>query len=695
MSGNNWWPEFRKYSQAMEKLSRIPAVVIRDLRGTVRLFTLLKQVSAGPTAIAPETVERLTRSAEKLLREIAVLKENAQQEQTVKFYTAFVHTIEAGLKELAVSPLANLESGSKPGPQTVRPAETTQETSQANQFGTQLYELKKKYLPIMTAQHEARAAKGLKSATADEADRLESFFNVCEHWLKHLYALEHSQRVLLANIGDKETPVVKDPLPLQFRLERNKPTYTIRLIKASYQQPTADDLTTLDIINGCWDIPTFNRDGKILIDHKEVIRFIRLHSKKDDLMNFGNDPLSQIASQLYDILVQVVAALKGLSENTISLINHTPMQDLEYAFAGINPDECRTLLRLKFHSLLPGINEDHYRFSQKKTPGEHSVRTIEAMEEYKRSFEKTRDQQLTSLKSSLAMSYWLRKMLLSVIRNNQTLRKKARETEGQPAENKEAAVDFSRWMLVGTSQTIGDEDIGNFYISPDDIISSQMSIQRVDRTDKWIAVRKSEKMHRIRKKDFFFVVQRLIDDDLNPALKKYGLRTVDLNHQLLPEIHERLEDTHRIEVLRSGILGTIITNLDEFMEATAFHQTLRRYFQKPAYDNIHYPTREKLRQLASGLTYSNTSILQMKYRRVLRVKEEIGEELKRLKAALSSPVAAGAEKELTERKHLIENLQKIIRKVQEILIFAKPTLKDVRLEPDANYIVVSDLSNQS
>lgn len=688
MNSGNWWPAFRKYAQAMEKIENIPEVMIRNLHATMRLFALLKKQTPDSSGSVPGKIEALAKSAEELLKGMTVLGQHASQEQSKKFYLAFTHTIQQGLKELDNSTLMEAVGGTKTVPR--KAAETTaEETSLTSRYGSQLYDLKKQYMPIMTARHEAKKKKGLKDTTADEADRLESFLGASEYWLKHLYALEYSKKVLQENIDDTETPVVKEPLPLQFRLERNKPTYTIRLIKASYQQPTPEDVTILDIINGCYNIPTFDRGGKTLLDDKEAIRFIRLHSKKDDLMNFRSDPLSQIASKMYDILINAINEIKQHAKETIALINKTPMQDLEYAFSGINPDECRTLLRLKFNSMLPGINEDHYRASQKKKRAERSVRTIEAMEEYNRNFEKMKKQQLSSLKSNLAMFYWLRKMLTSVIRNNQTLKKKEAEKGKAPEGEESTQVDFNTWMLVGTSQTIGEEDIANFYINPDEVISSEMSIQRVDRTDKWIAVRKSEKMHRIRKKDFFYVVSQFIEKDLNPALQKFKLRPVDMQKQLLPEIHERLEDAHRIDLIRSGILGTIITNLEEFYEARAFHKTIRRYFQKPDYDNIHYPSHEKLRQLASDIAHANTSILQMKYRRVLKVQVEIAEELEKLNKTITEGSSEEGQNELASRQNLTRNLQKIIKKVREILIFAKPTLKDVRLESDEDYVVAS------
>jgi hypothetical protein len=690
MDNKNWWQQYQQYAKTLERTGKKTSpALITGLNSATELFSALKQRQGGVSSLAPGAIQSEVGSVRKLIAALRVLERHTRQDKTRLFYGNFAASVEQGLQELERS-LRPTADSMQPTPKKQAKTNEKPEPPLANRLGDRLYPLQKAYVPLMQARHDAQAQKGATGGVADEADRLESFLDICEHWLKHLYALDYAVNVLRTNLEDQQTPVVQEPLPLQFRLERNKPGYTIRLIKASYRNPTADDITILDVIDTCHQLRTFDREGKTLIDDPEVIRFIRLHSVKDNLLQFRDDDLCRLAAELYQILVEAVVSIRKLAKAVIDLIKRTPMQDLDYAFTGINPEECRLLLRQKFQTMLPGINEDRYRTATKKRTGERAVRTVEITEAYRRNFEETRQSVLGSPKSTLAMFHWLRKALTMVVRNNQALQRQATEKanreNGSGIKTNELETDFQHWLLVGTSLTIGEDDIADFYISPDDIISSQMSIQRVDRTDKWIAVRKSEKLHRIRKQDFFRVVNTLIDTDLNPALKRYGFRPVDLKQQLLPEIQERLGDAERIEVLRSGILGTIITNLDEFRQARDFHTTFRRYFRKPDYDNTHYPDRDKLRQLATGLAFANTSILQMKYRRVLRVIQEIETELK---TPTGSNTDTGADLPTTQA------LEKIIRKVREILVFAKPSLKDVRLEVDQDYVVVREFSRDN
>ncbi|MCP4757129.1 MAG: hypothetical protein GY866_40210 [Proteobacteria bacterium] len=705
MEGNDWWREFRKDSNAIGKLAKAVPVLAENLQVATRFFSWLNASEEKRAFVSPsEMVERVGK-VEELLQEIRLLEENSSQEKSRSFYDKFAGAIESGLREArrqipalrdsmapesASSDALVSESG---GDEMVE--ETPESMSKANRLGEELFKLRKQYVAIMEEQHQEKVANGLKETTADEADRLESFIEICDHWLKHLYALENSTRVLEENLADDRSPVVKDPLPLQFRLERNKPSHTVRLIRASYKHPTPEDVTVLDVINGCYKIPTFDRDGKLLIDEKDTIRFIRLHSEKDNLLHFKGDSLSGLASQMYDILVEIVQEIDRMFKGVIDLINRTPMQDLEHAFAGINPEECRSLLRQKFQAMLPGINEDHYHAGKNKAPQEHSVRTVEIAEEYERNFQKTKEAVLGGLKPTVATYYWLRKMLTMVIRNSRAQRKRQEVEDQANIDLSEKAEDRKKEdsMLVGTSLTIGDDDIANFYISPDDVISSEMSIQRADRADKWIAVRKSEKMHRLPKRDFFNIVQSFLETDLNAALKRFGFREVDLKNQLLPEIHERLGDEHRIELIRSGILGTTITNLEDFYENKEFHSTMRRYFQKPTYDNIHYPRREKLRLIATGLTYANTTILQMKYRKVLKVREEIDKKIKNLGLEIDEGVPESHEKSLQKQKKHALNLLKIIKRIQQIMVFAKPILSDVKLESEDEYSMPKESSS--
>jgi hypothetical protein len=276
---------------------------------------------------------------------------------------------------------------------------------------------------------------------------------------------------------------------------------------------------------------------------------------------------------------------------------------------------------------------------------------------------------------------------MSTLRNNFSLEQKSKDKKSKDKKNSQ--VDYTNYVIVGISVTIGEEDIGKFYINPDDVTSSQLSIQRADKADKWIAVRKSDKTHRLLKKDFFAVIKNFIDKDLNPALHGYGFKEIKLHHQLLPEIQERLADDRRIDNIRSAILGTIITNLEEFKESKEFHQTLKRYFKKPEYDNIHYPESEKMSLVARGIMHSSTSILQMKYRRVLKVKYEIKERLQQLKSVVANEPLSGRQSEdFMEEIKQTTSLMAIIAKVQQIMIFARPSLKSVKLEPDNEYVVV-------
>ncbi len=282
-------------------------------------------------------------------------------------------------------------------------------------------------------------------------------------------------------------------------------------------------------------------------------------------------------------------------------------------------------------------------------------------------------------------------MLSSTIRNNRTLERKDRDSKeknGKKTEHQKNSHSFNRQITVGTSITIGEEDIGHFYISPDDIISSEVSLQRADRADKWIAVQKSEKSHRLFRKDFFAVIKHFINTDLNKALEKYNFRPIDLQNQLLPEIRERLDDIERIELIRSGILGTTITNLEDFRDNTDFHSTLRRYFQKPTYDNIHYPSSEKMSTVCRGLMNSNTSIMQMKYRRVLKVREEIEKRLKALKADSGLGMFSSEDEDFIDNYDHTKQLWNIIKKIQQIMIHSKPSLTDIKLEQDKDVIII-------
>ncbi len=679
MKAQNWWQVFLKHADTLSKLDNTPESLKDHIKGTRRLFGLLKNYQKNLLAIPKQDLEALLKKPETLHKNIQQQEANSKTKNLKVFYQSFSKSIAAGIREtrqVLSQSTNNIDTAGQKSSET-----------KANKLGRLLTDLNGEYVSIMEARHQAKGTKGLNKTNADEADRLSGFLQVCDHWLKHLYALEYACNVLEKNTLLNQTSLIKDPLPLQFRLEQNIPAHTFRLIRASNRKPLPEDVSILDIINGCYKIPITHRDKKQLVDDTDVIRFIRLHSEQDNLLTFKKDALSSVAFRMYRLLLEIVRDISKTLTEVIEQINQTPMQDLESAFSGINPDECKTLLRLKFQSLLPGINEDRYHAEKKHDHQERRTRTIETMEDFDRDFQKLKKHVLGNSKSTLATYYWLRKMLTSLLRNNLNLHKKEKSQKAKETSDTKSATqakshfDFDTFISVGTSLTIGEEDIAKFYISPDDVITSEMSIQHVDRTDKWIAVRKSEKTHRLLKKDFFSVIKHFIHKDLNLALENFGFRTTDLNKQLLPEIHERLADVERIEIIRSGILGTTITNLDEFRDNKKFHDTLNRYFRKPNYDNIHYPDNEKLNQISRGLMHSNTSILQMKYRRVLKVREEIEEEMKLLKNRRVNDLSES----LKIKYDNIVNMKKVIGKIQRIMTHAKPSLKNINLEPPEEY----------
>ena len=687
MGSPDWWYIFLKHAKSISKTETIPTKFTNRLNSSVKLFHLLIDNPSKLKALDQKALSALMANTIALHREIQQREMQTGHPARRSFYNVFGKSIGEGLDYARTFVTLGSKPAAASGSQKRMVTDSVIKTYKATTSGRSMLDLKRKYVEIMEAQHQASKKSGLKDTDADEADRLNSFLGVAIHWLKRLHALEYARDVLKENLGLEEYPLEKEPLPLQFRLEQDTSDLTFRLIRASQRKPIPEDLSVLDVINDCFSIPVFKKEGLQLVDDSEVIRFLRLHSEKNNLVNFKQDNLSQLAQQMYQIMLSTINDINSLFREVIQLINKTPMQDLEFAFADINPEECRALLRKKFQSLLPGINEKHYREETNNKKAEPSTRTKETMEDYHRDFLKLKENIFGTLKTTMATAYWLRRMIMSTLRNNFNLEKKANDKKLKL--RKDGQIDFNKYVIVGLSVTIGEEDIANFYINPDDITSSKMSVQRADKADKWIAVRKSEKTHRILKKDFFAVIKNFIDKDLNPALSRYGFREISLNNQLLPEIHERLADDHRIDSIRSAILGTIITNLDEFKESKGFHHTLRRYFKQPEYDNIHYPEAEKMNQVARGIMHSKTSILQMKYRRVLKVKEEIKERLQQLKAVIKNePLSSRQSADFKEEMKQTANLMGVIFKVQQIMVFAKPSLKDVKLEPNDEYVVV-------
>ncbi|MBT4286086.1 MAG: hypothetical protein HOD92_02020 [Deltaproteobacteria bacterium] len=723
MADYNWWPSLKEKSNSLSGISLYLSRFVDILDNLLPITSLIQPPSGELEISARKELDAVIKQFEALLNDIRTTKDEAESDyqksclKSVESMTGkILNDISINQSDIA-SDLINSNQKSiqtipdNRGTQTKAVTEDSSPASEeigdqaqatniidpntfaagqnqvesqsnpfafkpTNELAKQLYQLNQSYMSAMEARKQnTQSDYGLKNADADEADRLNSFLKQIDYWFKFRLALENSKQVLEDNLNSQEISVEKQKITLQFKLEKNTYDGTYRFIKSSPKTATEEDLTILDVLDKCRTLKSFKKNDNILIDDKDVIRFLRLHSEPDKILIFKNDTLSHLSEQMYAIFTEGVSGLRELMSSVIKLINCTPMKDLEPAFYGINPEDCKLLLRMKFQSVLPGLNEDNYYIAKNGKPQKRKIRTQEAMEEYERKFQKLESEVLCNIKSSLATLYWLRKMITSALRNNKMYTSLAAQT------SKTTKQADSHLMTIGISNTIGEEEISNFYINPDDIIVSEGSIQRSDRADKWMLVSKSEKLHRLPKKDFFSILQLFFQKNLNTALNQFGFKEVDVKKELIPEIQERLEDVERIEAIRSTILGTGIISLDDFSQNVQFHTIFKRYFKKPEYDNFNYPDREKLCVIAEGLMHSNTSILQMKYRKVVYVKDEIVYRLKGLKQVLQKENAKNRIQDIKQQYQFYTHLMQIILKVLAIMELAKPSLTQIQIDP--------------
>jgi len=696
MTDINWWTSLKEKSNSLAEVSLFLSRLV-DILDYLQPITNLIQAPSGELEMsARKELDAVIRQFESLLHDIRTMTDETESDYEISCLKSVESMTGKILNDIRLNhfnkaadsinsfqeSLQIIPDGSEN--QTNEVIDKLPQEPQSNPFAfkptnelaKQLHQLNQSYIAAMEARKQnAQSEYGLKNADADEADRLNSFLKQIDYWFKFRLALENCKQVLEDNLDSQEILVEKQKLALQFKLDKNTFDGTYRFIKSSSKTATEDDLTILDVLDKCRALKSFEKNDQILIDDKDVIRFLRLHSEPDKILIFKNDTLSHLSKQMYAIFTEGVSGLRVLMASVIKLINCTPMKDLEPAFYGINPEDCKLLLQLKFQSVLSGLNEDNYYIAKNGKPQKRKTKTQEVMEEYDRKFQKLESEVLCNIKSSLATLYWLRKMVTSVLRNNNMYKGLAVQT------SKTTEQADNHLMTIGISNTIGEEEISNFYIDPDDIIVSEGSIQRSDRADKWMLVSKSEKLHRLPKKDFFSILQLFFQKNLNTALNQFGFKAVDLKNQLIPEIQERLEDVERIEAIRSTILGTGIISLDDFSQNGQFHTIFKRYFKKPEYDNFNYPDREKLCAIAEGLMYSNTSILQMKYRKVVYVKDEIIHRLKGLKLLLQKETAKNKIQDIKQQFQFYNHLKQIILKVLSIMELAKPSLTQIQIEP--------------
>lgn len=689
-----WWHHLKEMQETVENMSSISA----NFSSLLNSFQPIFNFPQAPTGVLEESsmneISAIIQKLEELIVQIEKKEISDTHPQNKVIYELYVKVVEHFLQQVnvfkqSIKPESNVcypavpatpiqktkaivpQKEHLPSPvplvEDTPPYNTFEET---NVLAEKLFILHQEYSAIMEDRKQnAKTYQSIKNKTADELDRLNCFMGVVDYWMGIRFAFENLINILSENIENTDLYVEKKPLPLQFRIEKSPHAGTYRFIKASPKTSTENDQTVFDILDETLKLKILKRSNHILIDHSDIIRFVRLHSVANNLLQFKEDTLSKIASNMYDLFSSMAAGLRTLNKKTITLLNQTPMNELEYAFFGVNPEDCKILLRYKFQSLLPGLNEDHYYIQTEGKKRVRKERTRDIMDGYRKKFIESSEEILSHVKSTVAMSFWIRK-LLTIVLKQEKLKKVDKEKPPQ-----------TPYLDVGISNTIGDEDIMNFYINPDDIISSEGVLQRADRADKWLMVNKSEKLHRIPKKDFFSILNTFVQNDLNVALKKFGLEPINFKDHLIPEIEERLSDIDRIDIIRSGILGTGITTLDDYCNNTIFHKTFNTYFNEKKSGFSNYPYKEKIRSIAEGLVQSKTAILQMKYRKILLVQSELLGRIKNLKAALNRSEPSQAI-EIKRQYQLNRKLNHILDRIKMIMELAKPSLKQVRLETE-------------
>ncbi|MGK0289144.1 MAG: hypothetical protein ACI86H_000574 [bacterium] len=529
------------------------------------------------------------------------------------------------------------------------------ETRNATEIGKKIYVLESSYRSKIKA-----------------CDQLSSFIRLTNNMLSMRFGIETGIRVLTENL-DKQSFLFKaEALPLNFRTEpKNDGTFRIVLNNPNSSQ--SDWQSVCDNIRNLEQIKINNENSdKIFIDDQDFIRLIRLHSEDNRLFKFKQDDLSQIAFKLYQLLIQSFPDIKILRTQFVDLLNQTKLDELSNIDEGVAPEDCKELLSAKFKTVLPVMNEKKYYAKRGKIITAPSRRTENIIDQYQNEFNEKKKNILGQLKSTFAILFWLRKFLTSIVKKNLSHKPKNEVDDSEKLEFANA-VNYQTHIVLGISNTIADSPMEDFYMDGDDIVLPKSGIQRADKRDTWVAVSKGETLHKLLKKEFFGIIQDLITNDLNPALKSYGLLPINLKVELLPEIKERIDDDGFASIIRDGLMGTGIENLDTFMQHKRLLFAIQSMF-KGKTGGIHYTREDKLRLISSGIFKATSESLQMKYRRLRKTKNEATLQLKQLKQNYPSPSNRSPE---YKRIQQLSKVRKMLDYLIEAMELAKPMLKKI------------------
>jgi len=653
----DWWTDFQKYAEALGKNKNIPSVVIEHIIAAKRLFTILNEHREELDSFSSKDVDTLSKKSKQLLTEVLSLELHVTIPKVQTFFHQFALTIESGLSELWLLQEQKVNRIDAKHldfvPETWKPI-----TERLQKIRIQSENLGKEFLVLESKYRELSVTKlpqGVQSESkSDSAPELTDFMSIVDLWLKHRYGLEYSIRVLHQNLNPELIRQIGGGMPLKFRVESQESPHLFKALIAKSSHVSKLDQTILDVISRTPDCQNRQQWNDFALQEKKIASFVQEHSEPGQQLEFDDDPISRIAAKIYQRFLRIMESLQPLQEWAINLIDQTPLQDLEKTIEEVKPEDCRTLLRYKIQSILPGINDDHYRAKQENARSMRSIRTTMLINSNTRKFQEAFEEMSPSFKSLLAFKLWLRKTLVNILRNNQG-----------PVKSLGGTRQFQEPTInVPINLTLGEENIKHYFVDEVDITSAKGGAQRSSKGESWVKIITSEKLHRIIKKDFFSIIYDLCQENLNPAFEKLGLAPIDFKNQFIPEINERIEDKLRIDQIRSGMLGTTISSIHTFTENHDFHTLFRRYFQVAAYNQIQYPYREKFNLLADELSQANPTMLQIKFRKILTVQYQVEDQISKLSG---TSILTGTSILMEHKKYKLLRLEKRILKEKQNL----------------------------
>jgi len=656
-----WWSDFQRYADTLCKNKKLPETILGHIQSANRLFSLVQQHNNSLANLNEQDLDRLFTKVQQLLDEVHSLENRLKPPKVQEFFHHFAQTIEWGIQELRNSKEMQLAQRGQNEQLVDINLELQEINLQSQAFGHRLNKL-----AIAYQKEKKIESRQLAQRTSLVTSKLDTFLKEVDTWLQQRCGLTYLIGALHKNLDPKKIPQWDEALPIKIRVDPQESPHTFKAGMAQSNQVSKFDLPLIDIFTRVPQVSTPQEYRKFALQNKQISRFILNHTHPDQALKFTDIPTSQAASKLFDLFLELLASLTPLHQRVIALINQTPLKDLENSLSKASTEDCKTLLRYKFQSVLPGINDDHYRSKQKQSRVSRSIRTIKLMNAYEQKFQEALTSTTKDLKSILAMQIWFKKNIVTTLRDNRPSGKKA-------------APDPK--LKVAISLTLGDERAEYFFIDPADILPAKAGIQRSSKKDQWINVTKSEQLLRIDRQDFFSILFNFCQDDLNPILRKHGLHEMDFKSQLMPEIKERIEDMDRINRIRSGILGTTFSSLKEFSANRHFHSDFFRYFQVKNTHKTQYPYREKFTQLAQEMRQCNPTVLQIKYQKILRIRQQIQEHIKNLTSALQRKDLTAQDENIEVLHHFYQSLRPILQRTLQVMEYSNPALKEIDRGP--------------